>query len=70
MGEPISESAHYLVRDGGRDLFLIQEGRLEASGVVPILWDRRAEPDPAAVGSQGPLRAAGRRAARILSRVF
>lgn len=71
MGEPICETAHYVavVRGGGTDLFLVQEGRLEESGVVPILWDRQAETEVEAP-TGGRLGAAGRRAFRILSRVF
>jgi hypothetical protein len=74
MGEPISETAHYVVvRGGGTDLYLIQEGRLEASGVVPILWDRGAERDgvrPAAAAPAGPLGVARRRAVRFFASVF
>ncbi|HEV8309623.1 MAG TPA: hypothetical protein VGW35_18325 [Methylomirabilota bacterium] len=72
MGEAITESAHYVavVRGGGTDLFLIQGGRLEASGMVSILWDRRAETEAAGARPAGALSAARRRAFRILSRVF
>jgi hypothetical protein len=70
--EPIRETAHYVVREKGTDLYLYQEGRVEESGVAPILWDRAAEADAQAAArpAQGPLRNAGRRAARILASVF
>ena len=72
MGEPISESAHSVVRSGGTDLFLIQQGRLEAPGAVPILWDRRAEGEALGIAGRrrGSLGAARRRAVRIIASVF
>jgi hypothetical protein len=70
--EPIRETAHYVVRGDGTDLYLHQEGRVEESGVAPILWDRGAEaaPPQPGQGARGPLGAARRRAARILASVF
>jgi hypothetical protein len=41
MGDPVSERAHYVlaVESGApAALFLIQEGRLEPPGVVPVVW--------------------------------
>jgi hypothetical protein len=74
MGEPISETAHYVavVRGGATDLYLIQDGRLEAPGAVPILWDRGAagSSHPAAGAPGGPLDAPRRRALRLIAGVF
>jgi hypothetical protein len=64
--EPVSETAHYVVRDGTSDLFLVQEGRFEAPDGVPILWNRRAEGRrEASRGRPGKGATVRRRAARI-----
>jgi hypothetical protein len=69
--EPVSETAHYVVRDGTSDLFLVQEGRFEAPDRVPILWNRRAEGRRESSRSRsGRGGTVGRRAARILWGVF
>jgi hypothetical protein len=50
MGDPVSERAHYLTVASGTpaELFLVQQGRLEETGVVPVIWSRttflKAEP--------------------------
>ncbi|HEV8676944.1 MAG TPA: hypothetical protein VGX21_23150 [Methylomirabilota bacterium] len=64
--EPVSETAHYVVRDGTSDLFLVQEGRLEAPDAVPILWNRRAEGRRERSSRPGTGGGVRRRAARIL----
>jgi hypothetical protein len=41
MGEPVSERAHYVVSGdaaGRADLLLFQDGRVQSSGLVPVIW--------------------------------
>jgi hypothetical protein len=41
MGEPVSERAHYMVSGetaGRADLLLFQDGRVQSSGLVPVIW--------------------------------
>jgi hypothetical protein len=41
MEEPISERAHYVVAadtPGRADFLLFQDGRVQASGLLPIIW--------------------------------
>jgi hypothetical protein len=42
MREPVNERVQYLVVEscGATDLFLVEEGRLEQTGLVPIIWAR------------------------------
>jgi hypothetical protein len=61
MAEPVSERAHYVVDGdaGGRaDLFLFQDGRLESSGLLPVIWrqGRRGGPGAATRGDGPPSR--------------
>jgi hypothetical protein len=48
MGDPVTERAHYVASGTPAELFLVQQGRLEESGVVPVIWSRttflKAEP--------------------------
>lgn len=70
-GDPVSETAHYVavVRSGSTDLYLVQQGRVEAPGLVPIRWERPAAARAERPEPRGPLAAARRRAARIISNV-
>ena len=41
MGEPVSERAHYVVSGdaaGRAGLLLFQDGRVQSSGLVPVIW--------------------------------
>jgi hypothetical protein len=41
MGEPVSERAHYMMSGdtaGRADLLLFQDGRVQSSGLVPVIW--------------------------------
>jgi hypothetical protein len=39
MSDPVSERAHYVTVDRwSSDLLLVQQGRVESPGLVPVIW--------------------------------
>ncbi len=72
MGEPVSERAHYVTTGGGdgQELLLVQDGRVEAPGLVSIIWGWRDRRRAAAVSRPADRRRPGRRPLHTLLSVL